>query len=94
MNVMRSYGFAITVLLLSASGAAAQIPPPSVTPPTPNLNPSAPLVLPPPHQVPVSPAPGRGGGPSIHNPYHSVVAFSDIARASLIIGRQSGRICA
>jgi hypothetical protein len=60
MNSVRSYCFAITVLLLSVTGAAAQLPPPTVVPPVPNLNPSSSLLLPPPHQVPVSPAPGGG----------------------------------
>ena len=72
VNATRSCCFAIIALLLSATVAAAQFPPPSVIPPTPNLNPSAPLVLPPPHQVPVSPSPGGGGGTSVLNPYHSV----------------------
>jgi hypothetical protein len=70
MNAVRSYCSAITALLLSAAGAAAQLPPPSVVPPVPNPNPSSSLVLPPTHQVPVSPAPG--GGLSLLHPYHSV----------------------
>jgi hypothetical protein len=44
MNSVRSYCFAITVLLLSVTGAAAQLPPPTVVPPVPNLNPSSSLV--------------------------------------------------
>jgi hypothetical protein len=60
MNAMRTDWFAITVLLLSVTGAAAQLPPPTVVTPIPNPNPSSSLVLPPPHQVPVSPAPGAG----------------------------------
>jgi hypothetical protein len=70
MHVMRSYNFALTALLLSVTGAAAQLPPPTVVPPVPNPNPSSSLVLPPTHQVPVSPAPG--GGLSLLYPYHSV----------------------
>ena len=56
MNAMRSYSFAMTALLVSVSAAAAQLPPPTVVPPVPNLNPSSSLVLPPLHQAPVSPA--------------------------------------
>ena len=70
MNAVRSYCSAITALLLSATGAAAQLPPPTVVPPVPNPNPSSSLVLPPTHQVPVSPAPG--GGLSLLHPYYSV----------------------
>jgi hypothetical protein len=61
MNAMRSYSFAMTALLVSVGPAAAQLPPPTVVPPVPNLNPSSSLVLPPLHQAPVSPAPGGGG---------------------------------
>ena len=70
MNVMRSCFFAIAALLLSLTCAAAQLPPPTVVPPVPNLNPSSSLVLPPLQQAPVSPAPGVGG-PLLHH-YHSV----------------------
>ena len=74
MNAVRSYCSAITALLLSVTGAAAQLPPPIVVPPVPNPNPSSSLVLPPPQQVPVSPGPGGsgGGGLSLLHPYHSV----------------------
>jgi hypothetical protein len=72
MNAMRTDWFAITVLLLSVTGAAAQLPPPTVVPPVPNLNPSSSLVLPPPHQVPVSPAPGGGGPGALFYHYSSV----------------------
>jgi hypothetical protein len=68
MTVTGAYSFAIAALLLSVTGASAQLPPPTVVPPTPNLNPSSSLVLPPAHQVPISPAPGLG---SLHH-YHSV----------------------
>ena len=71
MNAIRSCCFAITALLLSVNGAAAQLPPPTVIPPVPNPNPSSSLVLPPTHQAPVSPSPG-GGGLSLLHPYHSV----------------------
>jgi hypothetical protein len=71
MNTIRSCCFAITALLLSVNGAAAQLPPPTVIPPVPNPNPSSSLVLPPTHQVPVSPSRG-GGGLSLLHPYHSV----------------------
>ena len=70
MNVMRSCFFAIAALLLSVTCAAAQLPPPTVVPPVPNLNPSSSLVLPPLQQAPVSPAPGVGGLLLHH--YHSV----------------------
>jgi hypothetical protein len=76
VNAIRSHCSAITALLLSVTGAAAQLPPPTVVPsvPNPNPNPSSSLVLPPTHQVPVSPAPGGGGskGLSLLHPYHSV----------------------
>ena len=71
MNAIRSYCSAITALLLSVTGAAAQFPPPTVVPPLPNPNPSSSLVLPPTHQVPVSPSTG-GAGVSLPHPYHSV----------------------
>ena len=71
MNAIRSCCFAITALLLSVNGAAAQLPPPTVIPPVPNPNPSSSLVLPPTHQVPVSPSRG-GGGLSLLHPCHSV----------------------
>jgi hypothetical protein len=47
---------ALTILLLSASGTFAQIPPPMPAPMVPNPNPSSSLVLPAPREVPVSPA--------------------------------------
>jgi len=50
--------------------AAAQLPPPTVVPPVPNLNPSSSLVLPPLQQARVSPAPGVGAPLLSH--YHSV----------------------
>ena len=70
---IRSYCLAVTILLLSVAGAAAQLPPPTVVPPVPNPNPSSSLVLPPTRQAPVSPAPGGGGseGLSPLRPYHS-----------------------
>jgi hypothetical protein len=49
----------LPALLLGTTTAAAQIPPP-VPPLVPNPNPSSSLVLPAPHEVPVSPVtPGR-----------------------------------
>jgi hypothetical protein len=72
MNVMRSCFFAIVALLSSVTGAVAQLPPPTVVPPVPNLNPSSPLVLPPAHQLPVSPAPGGGGRGALFHHYSSV----------------------
>jgi hypothetical protein len=44
MNVMRSYNLAIIALLLSITAAAAQLPPPTIVAPVPNLNPSSSLV--------------------------------------------------
>ena len=74
MHVMRSYNLAVTTLLLSVTGAAAQLPPPTVVPLYPNPNPISSLVLPPTQQAPVSPAPGGVGreGLSLLHPYHSV----------------------
>jgi hypothetical protein len=60
MSRVRSCCFAIVMVLLSASAAAAQLPLPPYVPPAPILNPSSSLVLPPPRQVPVSPALGGG----------------------------------
>ena len=70
MNVMRCYFFAMFALLFSVTCSEAQLPPPTVVPPVPNLNPSSSLVLPPLQQAPVSPAPGVGG--SLLHHYHSV----------------------
>jgi len=58
---------ALAVVLLSATGAAAQMPPSPYVAPTPTPNPSSSLVVPPPGEVPVSPsisgtAPGSLGG--------------------------------
>jgi hypothetical protein len=53
MSAIRRCCFGLTVLLLSATGAAAQMPPPTVTAPVPQLNPSSSLVLPAPGEVPV-----------------------------------------
>lgn len=47
---------ALAVVLLSATGAAAQMPPSPYVAPTPTPNPSSSLVVPPPGEVPVSPA--------------------------------------
>jgi hypothetical protein len=67
---MRSHCFAIVTLLLSVTCSEAQVPP-LVVAPVPHPNPSSSLVLPPSHQVPVSP--GLGGvGLSLLHPYHSV----------------------
>ena len=68
MHVMRSYNLAVTTLLLSVTGAAAQLPPPTVVPPVPNPNPISSLVLPPTQQAPVSPAPGGVGREGLTTP--------------------------
>jgi hypothetical protein len=63
MNTKQAAVIAFTILLLSATSAAAQIPPPTVTAPVPHPNPSSSLVLPAPGQVPVSPTtPGTSLG--------------------------------
>ena len=90
MNVMRSGSFTIVALLMSVSAAGAQLPPPTVVPPVPNLNPSSSLVLPPLQQAPVSPAPGVGG-PLLHY-YHAVCSVFHHGRAFLTTCRQSDRI--
>jgi hypothetical protein len=81
MMLIRSQTFALAVLLLSATGAAAQLPPPVVGPPAPNLNPSSSFVVPQQSEVPVSPAsPGSvfstganlAGTNEVVNPAHSV----------------------
>jgi hypothetical protein len=64
MAATHSYRFAMVALMssiLSVTCVSAQVPPPVVVPPTPNLNPSSSLVLPPTHQLPVSPGPGVSG---------------------------------
>jgi hypothetical protein len=53
MSTIRLCCFGLTVLLLSATGAAAQMPPPTVTAPVPHPNPSSSLVVPAPGEVPV-----------------------------------------
>jgi hypothetical protein len=54
MNAKRAKVIALTMLLSSASGAVAQLPPPPINV-VPNPNPSSSLVLPAPGEVPVSP---------------------------------------
>ena len=54
MNTKQAAIIAFTILLLSETGAAAQVPPP-VPIPVPHPNPSTPLVVPAPGEVPVSP---------------------------------------
>jgi hypothetical protein len=56
MRAICSVCFGHIVMLSALCGAAAQVPP-RVTAPTPNPNPSSSLVLPAPHEVPVSPGP-------------------------------------
>jgi hypothetical protein len=62
--MVRSYLLSIAILAFSVTPALAQLPPPPVIPPVPNLNPSSSLVLPQPPPVPVS---GLGGGGSVSN---------------------------
>jgi hypothetical protein len=57
---MRFCWLLMMAALFFATSASAQVPPPVIAP-IPNLNPSTSLVLPPPGQIPVSPAPGHGG---------------------------------
>jgi hypothetical protein len=76
MNVIRS-GLALVVVLMSASIAAAQIPPPMAPPLVPNPNPSSSLVLPPTREVPVSPAtPGTIPGATAPG-YRDIVTGTD-----------------
>ena len=96
MNAVRSYCSAITAVLLSVTGAAAQLPPPTVVPPVPNPNPSSSLVLPPTHQVPVSPAPAEVEAEAC---LYSILitrsaAYFAMDRAFLITGHRSDRIYA
>jgi hypothetical protein len=79
MNPKRAKVLAITMLFLSATVAAAQIPPPTVTAPVPHPNPSSSLVLPAPGEVRVSPGTpasfGSGGAPGLwygHRPFCGV----------------------
>ena len=94
MNAIRSYCSAITALLLSVTGAAAQLPPPTVVAPVPGPNPSSSLVLPPIHQVPVSPAPG--GVDEMASHYSILITRSAVYfvmdRVFLITGHRSDRI--
>jgi hypothetical protein len=63
MNAKRAEVVALTILLSSASGAVAQLPPPPPINVVPNPNPSSSLVLPAPGEVPVSPTtPGTSLG--------------------------------
>jgi len=76
MNAMRAV-LALTVLLLVATTAAAQIPPPMAPPLVPNPNPSSSLVLPPTREVPVSPAtPGTIAGATAPG-YRDIVTGTD-----------------
>ena len=56
METMRTCWLALAALLLSATVAAAQIPPPLPPPTVPNPNPSSSLVVPQRSEIPVSPA--------------------------------------
>jgi hypothetical protein len=63
MNAKQTAVIALTILLLSATGAAAQIPPPTISAPVPHSNPSSSLTVPAPGEVPVSPTtPGTSLG--------------------------------
>jgi hypothetical protein len=63
MNAKRAEVIALTLLLSSASGAVAQLPPPPTINVVPNPNPSSSLVVPAPGEVPVSPTtPGTSLG--------------------------------
>jgi hypothetical protein len=55
MKAIRRPWVTLMALLLSASGAAAQLPPPTIAAPTPQPNPSSSLVVPAPGETPVSP---------------------------------------
>jgi hypothetical protein len=66
MNAKRFLVVALAMLLMAASGALAQVPPPPIVM-TPHPNPISSLVLPAPGEVPVSPvtpgtSPGSLGG--------------------------------
>jgi hypothetical protein len=52
--------FSLATVFLPAGIAFAQVPPAPYVAPAPILNPSSSLVVPPPHQVPVSPGPALG----------------------------------
>jgi hypothetical protein len=56
---------AFAAFVLFVTSAAAQLPPPAVTPSAPILNPSAPLLLPQARPIPVSPAPGFSPGSNL-----------------------------
>jgi hypothetical protein len=85
MHATRFAGLALTALLLSATAAAAQLPPPLATAPVPQLNPSSSLVLQGPGQVPVNPGAGPGsvavygnnlaGTNQVVNPHRTVFAY-------------------
>jgi len=71
--------FALTMPLLSAVGAVAQVPPP-VPVPKPQFNPSTPLVIPAAPEVPVSPGYGNGiGAPGLGNSALPDSSYSIIA---------------
>ena len=90
MNAVRSYCSAITALLLSATGAAAQLPPPTVVLPVPNPNPSSSLVLPPTHQVPSRQLRAEASHYSIL--ITRSAAYFVMDRVFLITGHRSDRI--
>jgi hypothetical protein len=61
------FGLMTVAIVATSTGAAAQIPPSQVRPPTPPiLNPSGPSLLPQAPEVPVSPGPGPGAAAVMH----------------------------
>ena len=77
MNAKRILVVALATLLVAASGAFAQVPPPPIVM-TPHPNPISSLVLPAPGEVPVSPAtpgtsPGSLGGAGCCYGTHQIV---------------------
>ena len=71
VKAIRSYLLMIGISAFAVTGALAQLPPPAVVPPVPNLNPSSSLVLPQSPPVPVSPGLGGGGSAFLPHSYHS-----------------------
>jgi hypothetical protein len=60
MFFARVWRLSLATVSLSAGIASAQVPPAPYVAPAPILNPSSSLVVPQPHQVPVSPGPALG----------------------------------
>jgi hypothetical protein len=97
-NVVKAIRFYLLVIGTSAfvvTRAMAQLPPPTVVPPVPNLNPSSSLLLPQSRPVPISPGLSGGGSAFIPHSYHtgcSVFRRGPVFRITFRQSRQDLRL--